>query len=174
VLPTSSILFIALALVFGFGVYRRNLPLSVGTITGVILLFFCVYLGLTYPLNLSFQWWVVILLIYIFCASVTPVWILLQPRDYLNSFLLYTLIIGALIGIFFSSPSIEFESYTAFRDKSLGCLFPILFVTVACGAISGFHSLVASGTTAKQLSNEKDARIIGYGGMLIESLLAIK
>jgi len=170
---TSSILFIALALIFGFGVYRRNFSLGISTAIGVILLFLCVYLGLRFPINLSFQTWVILLLVYIFCASVTPVWILLQPRDYLNSFLLYAMILGALIGIVFSSPSINFQPFTTFHAQNLGYLFPILFVTVACGAISGFHSLVASGTTAKQLNNEKDAKIIGYGGMLIESLLAV-
>jgi len=170
---TSSILFIMLALVFGFGVYRRNLNLGISTIIGVVLLFICVYLGLQFPLNLSFQTWVTLLLLYIFCASVTPVWILLQPRDYLNSFLLYAMIIGALIGVFFSTPSVQFEAFTTFHVQNLGYLFPILFVTVACGAISGFHSLVASGTTAKQLNNENDGKMIGYGAMLIESLLAV-
>ncbi|RKY89707.1 carbon starvation protein A [candidate division KSB1 bacterium] len=169
---TSSALFILLALLFGLSVYRKVLPLSISTIIGVILLFLCVYIGLLIPIKLSFQLWVIILLIYIFFASVTPVWILLQPRDYLNSFLLYTMIIGALIGIFISRPSVHLDGYTAFH-QNIGYLFPILFVTVACGAISGFHSLVASGTTAKQLNNEKDARVIGYGAMLIESLLAV-
>ena len=169
---TASILFILLALLFGFGVYRRNIPLGISTIIGVVLLFLCVYLGLAFPLQLSFQVWMVVLLVYIFCASVTPVWILLQPRDYLNSFLLYFMIIGALIGIFIARPSLQLEHYTAF-NQNIGYLFPILFVTVACGAISGFHSLVASGTTAKQLNNEKDAKLVGYGSMLIESLLAV-
>jgi carbon starvation protein len=103
---------------------------------------------------------------------VAPVWVLLQPRDYLNSFLLYFLLIGAFIGIVAANPVIKLEVYRGF-SQDIGYLFPILFVTVACGAISGFHSLVASGTTAKQLNRETDARPIGYGAMLIESLLAV-
>jgi carbon starvation protein len=104
---------------------------------------------------------------------VTPVWVLLQPRDYLNSFLLYAVLIAAVLGVFFAAPAIEAPAFFGFQAENLGFLFPVLFVTVACGAVSGFHSLVASGTTAKQLNRESDARLIGYGGMLIESLLAV-
>ncbi|MBN1542685.1 carbon starvation protein A [candidate division KSB1 bacterium] len=116
--------------------------------------------------------WIVILLIYVFIAATTPVWILLQPRDYLNSFLLYALLFGGVIGILFARPVLNLPGYTHF-STDLGLLFPVLFVTVACGAISGFHSLVASGTTAKQIDRETDAKPVGYGGMLIESVLAI-
>jgi len=137
-----------------------------------MLLLFCVYLGLLFPLQLSFTTWLVLLVVYVFVAAASPVWILLQPRDYLNSFLLYMLIVGALIGIIFTSPAIKLEAYTS-AHQNIGYIFPLLFVTVACGAISGFHSLVASGTTSKQLNTEKDAQVIGYGGMLIESLLAV-
>ena len=117
--------------------------------------------------------------IYILIASVTPVWILLQPRDYLSSFLLYGMIIIAVIGIIGCHPTLDMPAFTGFVDtiaptgNSLGYLFPALFVTIACGAISGFHSLVASGTTAKQLDNEKNARPIAYGSMLIECALAL-
>ena len=112
-------------------------------------------------------------MVYIFFASVTPVWVLLQPRDYLNAFLLYATLILAFIGILLYNPSLEASAFTAFKVPDLGTLFPILFVTVACGAISGFHSLVTSGTTAKQLDKETHAKTIGYGGMLIESFLAV-
>jgi len=169
---TSSILFIVLAVFFGFFVYRRNAPLGVSSVIGVLLLLLCVYLGLRFPIELSFNTWLVLLVIYVFIAAASPVWILLQPRDYLNSFLLYILMVGAFIGIIFAKPILRLEGYTGF-SQDLGYLFPLLFVTVACGAISGFHSLVASGTTAKQLNSEKDAKLIGYGGMLIESLLSI-
>ncbi|MDK2824700.1 MAG: carbon starvation protein [Clostridia bacterium] len=169
---SSSLMFIVLAVVFGFAVYRSNVPMSIGTVIGVVLLFVCVYLGLLFPVQLSFTTWVYILLAYIFVASITPVWILLQPRDYLNSFLLYAILAGAVIGLFVSSPTIVLSSYTGFK-ASIGYMFPVLFVTVACGAISGFHSLVSSGTTSKQLDKESDARIIGYGGMLIEGVLAV-
>ncbi|SHH32165.1 carbon starvation CstA family protein [Tepidibacter thalassicus] len=169
---SSSLLFILLAIVFGFAVYRRGVSLGIGSVIGVILLFLCMYLGMLFPLKLSKEVWIVILLLYIFIASVTPVWILLQPRDYLNSFLLYAMIIGAVLGVIITKPSIKMAGYTGFNIDG-NYLFPILFVTVACGAISGFHSLVGSGTSSKQLDKESDAKKIGYGGMLIESLLAI-
>lgn len=170
---TSSILFILLALLFGVAIYRLRIPLWIATIAGVILLFASVVLGDIYPIHLSMTAWQLILIGYIFVASVTPVWILLQPRDYLNSFLLYALILGGLIGIFFAAPALHIRPLTSFSIPNLGTLFPILFVTVACGAISGFHSLVGSGTTAKQLDKESDGKLIGYGGMLIEGVLAI-
>jgi carbon starvation protein len=169
---TASALFILLALVFGFGIYRLKVGLIPGTVVGVGLLFLCIYIGILFPLQLDMSTWIWILMGYIFIASVVPVWILLQPRDYLNSFLLYFLLIGAFVGILFTNPGIKLEPYTGF-SQDIGYLFPILFVTVACGAISGFHSLVASGTTSKQLSRETHALPIGYGAMLIESLLAV-
>ena len=169
---TASILFLMLALLFGAAVYRLHIHIGVATVIGVALLFTCVYLGIQFPIALSMKTWIFILLAYIFVASVTPVWILLQPRDYLNSFLLYALMIGAVLGIFIGNPTVHLVAFGGFH-QDLGYLFPILFVTVACGAISGFHSLVASGTTAKQLDKESDARIIGYGGMLTEGLLAV-
>jgi carbon starvation protein len=170
---TSSIIFMALALLFGLAIYRLNWPLWLATIVGVSLLFAGIVIGDIYPVHLSKAVWQWILILYIFLASVTPVWILLQPRDYLNSFLLYALIIGGLLGLFFTSPALHIPAYTNFSLENLGLLFPILFVTVACGAVSGFHSLVGSGTTAKQLDKETDAQKIGYGGMLIEGVLAI-
>lgn len=169
---TSSLLFIILAIGFGFAVYRKGVSLRAGTIVGVILLFICVYLGTVFPIQLSVNTWIVILAIYIFVASTAPVWILLQPRDYLNSFLLYAMMAGAILGILIYRPEIKLEAVTAFNVNGQ-YLFPMLFVTVACGAISGFHSLVSSGTTSKQIDNEKDAKSIGYGGMLIEGALAV-
>jgi len=169
---TSSILFILIAVFFGIFVYSRNAPLGLSSAIGVALLFLCIYLGLKFPVQLSFNTWLILLLVYVFVASTSPVWVLLQPRDYLNSFLLYLLMVGAFVGILFANPTIHLEAFTGFK-QDIGYLFPILFVTVACGAISGFHSLVASGTTAKQLNSETDAKMIGYGSMLIESLLAI-
>ncbi len=170
---TSSVLFIVLALLFGLAIYRLKMPLWLATGIGILLLFAAIIVGDFYPLHLSKAAWQWILLAYIFAASVTPVWILLQPRDYLNSFLLYALILGGFVGIFFFSPQINIQPVTNFSVENLGLLFPILFVTVACGAISGFHSLVGSGTTAKQLDKETDAKPIGYGGMLIEGVLAV-
>ncbi len=169
---TSSVFFLLLAVLFGMSIYRLQLPLGIASVIGVALLLGGVWLGLVVPVKLSINVWIALLLVYITIASVTPVWILLQPRDYLNSFLLYILVAGASIGIIIGNPKIQLGAYLGF-STNLGYLFPILFVTVACGAISGFHSLVGSGTTSKQLDKETDARIVGYGGMLMEGLLAV-
>ncbi|SDL49573.1 carbon starvation CstA family protein [Halarsenatibacter silvermanii] len=169
---TASVLFILLAVVFGFLRKVSGLSLMALSVIGIGLLVLCIWVGLNYPLELAHTTWMWILVFYIFAASVTPVWILLQPRDYLNSFLLYGLLGGAILGILAGNPDIELAGYTSFQTE-VGYLFPILFVTVACGSISGFHSLVSSGTTAKQLNKEKDSKAIGYGGMLIEGTLAV-
>ncbi len=176
-----SILFILVAIVFGFLVYRRNAGLGISTVIGVAAIVLCMAIGLNFhPLYLDGTTWMIIVGIYITVASVTPVWILLQPRDYLSSFLLYGMMIVAIVGIVGAHPTIDIPAFTGFVDQatngsgvSLGTLFPALFITIACGAISGFHSLVGSGTTAKQLDNERDARPIAYGGMLIECALAL-
>ena len=176
-----SILFILVAIVFGFLVYRRNAGLGISTVIGVAAIVLCMAIGLNFhPLYLNGTTWMIIVGIYITIASVTPVWILLQPRDYLSSFLLYGMMIVAIVGIVGAHPTIDIPAFTGFVDQatngsgvSLGTLFPALFITIACGAISGFHSLVGSGTTAKQLDNERDARPITYGGMLIECALAL-
>ncbi|MDY6010723.1 MAG: carbon starvation protein A [Duodenibacillus sp.] len=170
---TSSMLFIALAVVFGILIYRVRLNLGVATVLGVAAMIGCMALGHMYPLVLSKNVWLVITIIYIGIASVTPVWVLLQPRDYLNSFLLYAMIFFAFIGIIVYSPSLNIAPVTAFDLGNMNWLFPMLFVTVACGAISGFHSLVGSGTSSKQIAKETDAKIVGYGAMLLEGFLAI-
>lgn len=170
---TASILFIFLAMGFGFFVYRRNAPVGLSTVVGVALLFLCIYIGYRFPvLKLSKFQWQIVLLIYITAASTMPVWLLLQPRDYLCSFLLYAMLIGAFIGILVLHPTMQLEATTSFTVKGQ-TLFPFLFVTVACGAVSGFHSLVSSGTSSKQLNSEKDTQLIGYGSMLIEGVVAI-
>lgn len=179
-----SIMFIIIAIAFGFLVYRRNAGLATSTVIGVIAIIVCMVLGINWhPIYLSNTTWMVIVGIYILAASVAPVWLLLQPRDYLSSFLLYFMMIVAVVGIIgcgvMGQAHMDIPAFTGFKDTlaptgtSLGYMFPALFVTIACGAISGFHSLVGSGTTAKQLNNEKDARPIAYGGMLIECALAI-
>ena len=179
-----SLLFILIAIAFGFLVYRRNASLAVSTVIGVAAIVVCMVIGLNWhPIYLSNRAWMIIVGIYILAASVAPVWILLQPRDYLSSFLLYFMMIVAVVGIIgcglTGGAQMDIPAFTGFRDTlaptgaSLGYMFPALFVTIACGAISGFHSLVGSGTTAKQLNNEKDAQPIAYGGMLIECALAI-
>ena len=176
-----SILFIIIAIIFGMMVYRRNASLVVSTVVGVAAIVVCMVVGYNWhPIYLNGSTWMVIVGIYIAVASVTPVWILLQPRDYLSSFLLYGMMIIAVVGIVGAHPTLSIPAFTGFIDKaeygsgvSLGSMFPALFVTIACGAISGFHSLVGSGTTAKQLDKESDAQPIAYGGMLIECALAL-
>ncbi|MEX0929641.1 MAG: carbon starvation protein A, partial [Balneolales bacterium] len=170
---SSSVMFIGLALVFGLVLKRIALPLWLLTVAGVSLMYGLVFLGEVLPLQFSYGTWILILGGYIFIAAVTPVTTLLQPRDYLSSYLLYGMMGLGILGILFSNPTIQMESSVHFRVETLGYLFPVLFVTIACGAISGFHSLVASGTTSKQINKEDDARVIGFGGMLIETLLAV-
>ena len=169
---TISLLFILMAVVFGFCVYRKNLPLSVCTVIGIIVLVVCIIIGLNCPIYLKGDTWMYIIGVYILVASVTPVWILLQPRDYLSSFLLYAMMIAAVIGVFAANPTLDLPAFVGFEVNGQ-YLFPVLFVTIACGAISGFHSLISSGTTSKQLNSEKNAKIIGYGAMLVECALAI-
>jgi carbon starvation protein len=173
---SSSILFIGLAILFGFVnkmFGSKRLAFIISSIVGVALMYYFVYLGALIPFNLNYQIWVLVLLTYAFVASVAPMNFLLQPRDYLSSFLLYGLIIFAVIGVVVADPQIQMDNQVQFNSESLGYMFPVLFVTIACGAISGFHSLVASGTTSKQIDKEEDVKIIGFGGMLIETFLAI-
>jgi carbon starvation protein len=169
---TASSMFIPIAVFFGMATQNGRLGLLPATVAGVLALLGAIWLGVTFPLSLPYNVWVALLLGYVFIASITPVWVLLQPRDYLNSFLLYMMLAGGFFGLLLYRPSLELEVFRGWSDPELGALFPILFVTVACGAISGFHSLVASGTTAKQLDRESDAQVIGYGSMLLEGVLA--
>lgn len=170
---TASILFIFISMIFGFAVYRKGANLGISTLIGVILLFFCIWLGYMFPfIKLTKFQWNIVLIIYIALASILPVWILLQPRDYLCSFLLYAMIIGGVLGILIYRPSMAIPAFSGFKVNNQ-TLFPFLFVTVACGAVSGFHSLIGSGTSSKQIDKESDAKLIGYGSMLIEGIVAI-
>ena len=179
-----SVLFIVLAIIFGILVYRMNVSIGIASLIGVAGIVGIVLIGLNWhPVALSYNTWMYVLAVYILIASVTPVWILLQPRDYLSSFLLYFMIAVAIIAIIGAALTgggatemPAFSGFTAPGSNGLfttGTLFPALFVTIACGAISGFHSLVSSGTTAKQIDNERDAMPIGYGAMLIECVVAV-
>ncbi len=175
-----SLLFIVVAIIFGFAVYRRHTSMVVSSVLGVAAIVACMAIGMNFhPFYFTTSTWMWIIGAYITVASVTPVWILLQPRDYLSSFLLYAMLIVAVVGIVGAHPDINpdlFPAYAGFAvDNGNGVqyLFPILFTTVACGAISGFHSLVSSGTTSKQLDKESDAKPIAYGGMLLECVLAV-
>lgn len=169
-----SLMFIVVAIIFGFAVYRRGASMLVSTILGVAAIVACMAIGMNWhPIYLSGTTWMIIIGVYITIASVTPVWILLQPRDYLSSFLLYAMLFVAFVGVVGAHPNIDPASFPAFASAPGKPIFPILFTTVACGAISGFHSLVSSGTTSKQLDKEKDAKPIAYGGMLLECVLAV-
>jgi carbon starvation protein len=180
---TSSTFFIFLAMIFGIVLYRLKIKLLWASLIFVPLVFVGVFIGHALPLNPDVlpgfmqnnpgRSWNVILIIYAFVAAISPVWVLLQPRDYLSSFLLYASLIGAFIGIIFGGFNFQYPAFTTWSDIDRGTLFPILFITIACGACSGFHSIVASGTTSKQLNCETDARKIGYGAMLIEGLVAV-
>lgn len=170
---TTSLLFIIVAIGYGFLTQNTSAPLWLTTLLGVGALVGCIWLGNIFPIVASFNTWYFIVMVYIFIASIAPVWILLQPRDYLNSYLLYAMIGGAVIGLLMFRPSIETPAFTGFFNANGQALFPILFITVACGAISGFHSLVASGTSSKQVATERDIKMVGYGSMLIEGVLAV-
>ena len=168
-----SLSFIAMAIVFGYAVYRKGVDMKIASVIGVIGIVACIFIGLNfYPVRLSTNAWMYIVGLYIIVASVAPVWILLQPRDYLSSFLLYAMLALAVIAVVMGNPSMETLPLIQ-SETSTTPVFPVLFTTIACGAISGFHSLVGSGTTSKQLDKETDAKPIAYGGMLIECALAI-
>ncbi len=175
-----SLLFILIAIVFGFLVYRRNAPMAVASVAGIVAIVAIIAIGMNFhPIYLSSHTWMWICGVYIAIASVTPVWILLQPRDYLSSFLLYAMLALAVVAVVLARPDMSSMAAVNFKvitnpDTGAGNpIFPVLFTTIACGAISGFHSLVSSGTTSKQLDKETDAKPIAYGGMLLECVLAI-
>lgn len=182
---TSSLLFVAMAPVFGALVYRRGMSLRTGSLIFVPLVFLSVAVGVWFPVDLqvlcglgpeaAMRTWIWVLMAYAAAASVLPVWLLLQPRDYLNAYLLYGMMAFGLLGILAFRPAIELPAFAGWSAANFGNhatpMFPLLFVTVACGACSGFHSLVASGTTSKQLDREQDALPVGYGSMLVEGIL---
>ena len=172
-----SLLFIVLAVIYGLMTTRFGVKTLPATIAGIIGIVVITVIGLNFGFVMGRTEWIIFIGAYITLASLIPVWILLQPRDYLSSFLLYGMIILAVAGIIFSaftgSATFEIPAFTGWSPKAGQYLFPSLFITVACGACSGFHSLIATGTSAKQLDNEKDAKVIGYGSMLIESALGI-
>lgn len=169
---TTSMLFIIEAVALGFILRYGKLNKWINTAIALLMLVVAVGLGLRYPIYIDQQTWLLIIFIYIMIACVTPVWALLQPRDYLNSYLLIFMIAGAVIGVFVSNPDVNLSAFNGFQvDGQM--LFPILFVTIACGAVSGFHSLVSSGTASKQIKNEKDMLPVSYGAMIMESMLAV-
>jgi len=168
-----SLLFILVAVVFGFLVYRRNMPMGIASAIGVLAIAAVIAVGINFhPIYLTTKAWMLIVAGYIIVASVAPVWILLQPRDYLSSFLLYAMLALAVVAVVMARPSMDTLPFLNTPGNPTP-VFPVLFTTIACGAISGFHSLVSSGTTSKQLDRERDAKPIAFGGMLLECVLAI-
>lgn len=170
VIPTASL--IVLALLFGYFVFRKGMNDILATVIALGLLFVAVLLGEEYPINGSFHFWLALTFIYAFLASILPVQTLLQPRDYLSMYILLVGLIIGIVGTLVLNPVLNAPAYVGFEGPK-GPLFPILFITIACGAISGFHSLVSSGTSSKQLNREGDGQLIAYGGMLMEGLLAL-
>ncbi|MBO5607915.1 MAG: carbon starvation protein A [Treponema sp.] len=172
-----SLLFIVLAIGYGILTNKCGVKTLPATIIGIVGIVLIVWFGLNYGFAMSRNAWIIFIGAYIAIASLVPVWILLQPRDYLSSFLLYSLMGLALVGIVWNAinpngVAFELPAFNGWKT-SIGTMFPALFITVACGACSGFHSLISTGTTSKQLDNEKHARAIGYGSMLIESALGV-
>ncbi len=169
---TTSMMFIVFAVILGLLIRFAKLPTFANTVIAIAMLIVSIVIGLKLPIFFSLDVWHIFVFIYIFIASIVPVWILLQPRDYLNSYLLVAMIVAAVIGVFIANPQINLPAFVGFNVDG-NYLFPILFVTIACGAVSGFHSLVSSGTASKQIKNEKDMLSVSFGSMLLESMLAV-
>ena len=165
-------LFILEAVALGFFLKYTKFNKWINTAVAIVLLVVAIVLGLNFPMYVSLDTWHIIIFAYILVASVAPVWALLQPRHYLNSYLLIFMIVGAVIGVFVANPSCNLKAFTSFNVDGQ-YMFPILFVTIACAAVSGFHSLVSSGTASKQIKNEKNMLPVSFGAMLMESMLAV-
>lgn len=181
---SASLIYIGLALLFGIFVNSGKINLKTGSLIFVPLVFIALFFSRQIPVYLpgfiedsASKSWSLILLAYCFAASIMPVWLLLQPRDYLSSFLLYACVLFGGIGLVITSVTgkivSNYPAFIGFSDPNLGFIFPALFITIACGAVSGFHAIVASGTTAKQLPSESSARPVTYGSMLVEAVLGI-
>ena len=170
---TISLLFIAFAMLFGVLQTRLHFTGWKETILGLACTVAALALGMMAPITAGKEAWTYITFIYIFFAAVLPMWLLKQPRDIMTTYMFIGMIAGAVLGLFVAHPTMNLPMYTGFHNEKLGDMFPILFVTVACGAVSGFHSLVSSGTSSKTVANEKDMLKVGYGAMVLESLLAV-
>lgn len=168
-----SILYVFVAMAFGFFLKKVKLEGLPKVILGIALIIAMLALGIMFPVYATKTTWIYVVFVYIFFASVTPMWLLKTPRDYLTTFLFIGMIVAAVIGVFVSNPTITTPAFVGFKSASGSYIFPTLFVTIACGAVSGFHSLVSSETSSKLVENEKDMLQVGYGSMLLESLLAI-
>ncbi len=168
-----SIMFMVFAVVFGLIQKKLNLSGWKEAVVGIVFIVASFVIGNFCPIILGKNAWSYITFVYIFFAAVMPMWLMKQPRDYMTTFMFIAMIVGAALGLVIAHPSMNLPVYTGFNNAKLGTMFPILFVTVACGAVSGFHSLVSSGTSSKTVENEKDMLKVGYGAMVLESLLAV-
>jgi len=176
---SSSMLYLGLAIVMGIVVQRLRPPLWLVTLIFVPAVGLAIWLGPLMPIDLSASgarpnlWWAWLILVYCGIASMLPVWLLLQPRGYLGGFFLYLTLGGGVLGLLIGSPEIRWPAFVGFTAPNGNPLLPFLFITIACGAVSGFHGLVCSGTTSKQLDREPDAHLVGYGAMLLEGVVAL-
>lgn len=168
-----SILYVFVAMAFGLLLRKVNLEGWPKVVLGIVLIVAMLAVGIKFPVYATKQTWIYLVFVYIFFASVTPMWLLKSPRDYLTTFLFIGMIAAAVVGVFMSNPTVTVPAFTGFKSATGSYLFPTLFVTIACGAVSGFHSLVSSETSSKMVKNEKDMLQVGYGSMLLESLLAV-
>ena len=168
-----SIMFMVFAVVFGLIQKKWNLSGWKEAVVGIVFIIASFVIGNYFPIELGKNAWSYITFVYIFFAAVLPMWLMKQPRDYMTTFMFIAMIVGAALGLVVAHPSMNLPVYTGFNNAKLGTMFPILFVTVACGAVSGFHSLVSSGTSSKTVANEKDMLKVGYGAMILESLHAV-
>ncbi|CDF43948.1 carbon starvation-induced protein [Roseburia sp. CAG:182] len=173
-----SMLFIVFAIILGL-VLKKTGKINEGLkgVIAVALIVIMFAIGMHLPIYATKSAWIGIIMVYLFLASVLPMWLLMQPRDYMTTYMLLGMIIGAVVGIVVAHPAMQLNAFNGFAltgaDGSTSYMFPTLFVTIACGAVSGFHSLVSSGTSSKTVSNEKDMPMVGYGAMVVESLLGI-
>lgn len=168
-----SIMFIAFAVVFCLIQKKMKFTGWKEVVLGLVCMVACFVLGISFPIVATRETWNYVTFAYIFFAAILPMWLLMQPRDFMTTFMFIFMIAAAAIGLLVAHPTMNLPVYTGFHNEKLGDMFPILFVTVACGAVSGFHSLVSSGTSSKTISNEKDMLKVGYGAMILESLLAV-
>ena len=168
-----SIMFMVFAVVFGLIQKKWDLSGWKEAVVGIVFIIASFVIGNYFPIELGKNAWSYITFVYIFFAAVLPMWLMKQPRDYMTTFMFIAMIVGAALGLVVAHPSMNLPVYTGFNNAKLGTMFPILFVTVACGAVSGFHSPVSSGTSSKTVANEKDMLKVGYGAMILESLLAV-
>lgn len=167
-----SLLYMFVAVLFGLFIKFKKPSAGLQFVVGVVLMVLMLWIGIDYPIYETAENWRLVVFAYLFCASVMPMWLLKQPRDYLSMFLLIGMIICGVLGVFVKNPTLNMPAFAGFTVNNLD-LFPILFVTIACGAVSGFHSLVSSNTSSKMVSNEKDMRLVGYGSMCVEVVLGV-